>query len=470
MSMKLIEISESDIEIPERFVKDRLNPSLWIKKDRSYFIKPGVRKKLLDIADEFYESLEIDQPYEDIYLIGSMASYNWTDNSDIDLHLVFDYGKVNKNHDLVEKYFDIKKKYWNDNHEIKIYDYDVELGCQELGAKFHSKAVFSIKDNKWISIPEKENLKVDKDALKSKLASIITRFEEVEKIKDVNDFLSKSKTLKDRIKKMRKSGLEKGGEFSIENLAFKYLRNEGYIERLFDLRRKALDNKLSMGKLNEGIFNDHFVETLASNKNIDLERLDLDDVVLGFNLEHDFFQNTNIKMSAEGILSTVVKNLSRNSRYYDDFMKKNLEKDRKKVLKENLTEKPCHTLIIKKGVDNIDEVKLELLRKFISFVSSHLKLKEPCKIFLSPIRNKHLETTASYNRFNNNIWIYVKNRNMLGDILRSLAHEMMHFKQNIKGELNAVSGEDGSPQENEANSFSGVMIRKFGRENRKIYD
>lgn len=246
--MELAEISADEVVIPKKFIKDELNSSIWVEGDDFYSMKPEVREKLLEISQKFYEYLEIDAPFEDIYFIGSMASFNWTQQSDIDLHLLFDYKKVNKNRDLVEKYFDIKKKYWNDNHKIKIYGFDVELSCQEKDAPFHSKAVFSIKNNKWLSKPEKDSFKVDKSALKSKVVDIVNRIEKLEKTKNIEKLLKDSGELKDKIKKMRKSGLEKGGEFSIENLAFKYLRNHGYIGKLFRMKKNALDKKLSLEK------------------------------------------------------------------------------------------------------------------------------------------------------------------------------------------------------------------------------
>lgn len=211
-------------------------------------MKPEVRRKLIEIAEKFYESLEIEASYDDLYFVGSMASYNWTNQSDIDLHLLFDYSKVSKNTDLVEKYFDIKKKYWNDNHDIKIYGFDVELSCQNKKIKLHSKAVFSIKDNKWISKPDKETFSVDKQAMKNKVVNIINQIEELEGLRDIEKIIGTATKIKDKIKKMRKSGLEKGGEFSIENLAFKYLRNNGYIGKVMDIKRDATDKKLSLEK------------------------------------------------------------------------------------------------------------------------------------------------------------------------------------------------------------------------------
>lgn len=244
--MNIFEISEEDVIIPNKFIQDDLNPSLWVKDKDSYKLKPEVREKLLAIAKEFYNYLEVDSEYEDIYFIGSMASYNWTSKSDIDLHLLFDYKKINKNTSLVEKYFDIKKKYWNDSHDITIYGIDVELSCQELNAPFYSKAVFSIKNNKWLNFPDKKKFSIDKQALVSKIVNIANQIEDLEKIDNLKKIIDKSGKIKDKIKKMRKSGLEKGGEFSIENLAFKYLRNKNYIGTLMKLRRDAVDKNLSL--------------------------------------------------------------------------------------------------------------------------------------------------------------------------------------------------------------------------------
>lgn len=122
-----------------------------------------------------------------------------------------------------------------------------------------------------------------------------------------------------------------------------------------------------------------------------------------------------------------------------------------------------HKLIIKKSVDNIDEAKIELIKKFVIECCKELGIEAGCKVFLTGERGGPILTTASYNTENHEIWIYVKNRNMLADPLRSLAHEIRHYKQNLDGVLVETSGQDGSPHENEAHCFSGLMIRKFGK-------
>ena len=73
------------------------------------------RGQLLDIADDFTDSLQVDwvKP-KDIIITGSIANYNWSEEySDIDLHVLYDFKKVDKRVDFVKNYFDAKKKNWN---------------------------------------------------------------------------------------------------------------------------------------------------------------------------------------------------------------------------------------------------------------------------------------------------------------------------------------------------------------------
>jgi hypothetical protein len=126
-------------------------------------------------------------------------------------------------------------------------------------------------------------------------------------------------------------------------------------------------------------------------------------------------------------------------------------------------------LVVKQSADNIDANKIETTKKFIIACLRELGIKEPVSVFLTGTRGGPIKTTASFDPDNNDIWVYTKNRNMLGDVLRSIAHEIRHLKQNLDGVITDESGKDGSQHENEANSFSGLMIRKFGRDNPVIY-
>lgn len=126
-------------------------------------------------------------------------------------------------------------------------------------------------------------------------------------------------------------------------------------------------------------------------------------------------------------------------------------------------------LIIKKSVDNMSTEKIAITKKFIALCLKELKIAEPCTVYFTGKRGGPIKTTATFFPDNNEIWIYCKNRNMLGDVLRSTAHEIRHLRQNLDGVITDKSGLDGSEHENEANSFSGLMIRKFGKIEPGIY-
>jgi len=113
----------------------------------------------------------------------------------------------------------------------------------------------------------------------------------------------------------------------------------------------------------------------------------------------------------------------------------------------------------------------QLLKKFIGFAIKELEIqKPPTSLTLSRDNNaaKSMHSFGSFDPNNDKIWLYVKNRNM-ADLLRTLAHELVHRKQAEDGRIDYNSGETGSDIENEANAQAGVLLRKFGKQNEEIY-
>ena len=238
------EINVEDVSIPKEFIKDNLNSVLW---DEDKNLKEEVRTKIFEIVDEFKESLKLKLEPEDVKIVGSMVDYNWNDKSDIDIHLFYDLEKISKNKEFAKEYLEAKKSLWNNAHDIKFKDFDIELYAQDKDDDYYSGGVFSVLKNKWERIPEKENVKVDNHALKNKIIGLVNSIEDLEQEK-LNPVLkyNKADKIKNKIKKMRQSGLENGGVFSIENLAFKYLRNNNFIGRLIDIMTKSYDESLSI--------------------------------------------------------------------------------------------------------------------------------------------------------------------------------------------------------------------------------
>ena len=93
-----------------------LSPEVWNEEGDSYVMKPEIRERLIEIADDFYEFLKVDVGLIDITLTGSLSNYNYSKYSDFDLHLIIDYNKVDADHELVDDFFNMKKTIWNTRH------------------------------------------------------------------------------------------------------------------------------------------------------------------------------------------------------------------------------------------------------------------------------------------------------------------------------------------------------------------
>jgi len=225
---------------------DELNPLLW---DNDGNMKEDIRDGLLKIAKEFYKYLNIETPVDGVILIGSSANYNYTDHSDIDVHLIVDFSKLEGSPEFVRDFFDLKKAYWGMLHDIKIKNHDVELYVQDVTEKPKSGGVFNLIKNSWITKPNKEKLSVDIDLVRKKVDAIATMIDDLENIKDDNERYEQSEIIKNKIKKMRQDSLEDGGEFSEGNLAFKVLRNGGYMDKVFDIKNDAIDNSLTIDEM-----------------------------------------------------------------------------------------------------------------------------------------------------------------------------------------------------------------------------
>jgi hypothetical protein len=214
---------------------DQLNDNLW--QDNA--LKPIVRYKLLKIAKDFIEFINIPSiRLRDITISGSNAAYTYTENSDIDLHLIVDVPTAAKFH--LKPLYDAKKNQYNFNHDIKIKGIDVEVYVQPSDDEHHSAGIYSILDDKWISEPIKEKVNISDSDVEIKVRNYLNKIKLALRSSDIEV----ANKVKDRLNSLRKTGLEREGEFSVENIAFKVLRSKGYIDQLrqhiYDLQDKAL--------------------------------------------------------------------------------------------------------------------------------------------------------------------------------------------------------------------------------------
>ncbi len=127
-------------------------------------------------------------------------------------------------------------------------------------------------------------------------------------------------------------------------------------------------------------------------------------------------------------------------------------------------------ILNKKGSNNLRNLSEDKIDDFVDFVTGDLDLEDNFTVDITN-DSDDVETLASYDINNNEVTVLGKNRS-LPDIIRSVAHELVHHKQNERGELTGrkEEGEDGSPWEDEANAKAGELVRKYGRVNPEIYE
>lgn len=239
-------------------IKDSLNSEIW--KDDKLLEK--VRLKLIKIAEDFYKDLEIpsEVPIKDIIFTGSLANFNWSKFSDIDLHIVIDFSEFEADAKMVEDFFYAQKAIWNQEHDITVFGYPIELYVQDVNHELVATAVYSVLKDKWLLKPKREDFKVDKGAIKSKADKIIHQLKDIRdayKNDEYKEVVDKVKSLKEKIKNMRNAGLEHGGEFSLENLVFKVLRRTSFMDQLDSFKAKSYDKLMSVTEmLKENIMKD----------------------------------------------------------------------------------------------------------------------------------------------------------------------------------------------------------------------
>lgn len=239
------EVESDEVDLSSFKIQKKLHEKFWINDK----LNKKVRIRLIDIADEFVNSIKINSDLVKDYLfLGSLANYNWSKYSDIDLHILIDFKKINKDTDLVKDYFDSKKKIWNDEHEnLKIYGFQVELYIQDINEENSSGGVYSLEKNQWLIKPS-QNIgeTFNPKKVKDKASLIMTEIDDLEenfkKNKNIEIISNKAKKIYDKIKKIRKEGLNsKKSEMSNGNIIFKVLRRSGYLEKIIDLKKDTYD-------------------------------------------------------------------------------------------------------------------------------------------------------------------------------------------------------------------------------------
>jgi len=219
-----------------------LNPKLW----NEYQLKPEVRAKLLQFAEAWREFAKIPKSaVKEVIMLGGNANYNYTDLSDIDVHLVVNKSEIAKDNPLLDDYLQDKKVMWTMAHKITILGYGLEPYAQDESVAYpKDQGVYSLTKDEWIAKPEFIGDDFLKNPyLKKKVKFYMDMIDDMIKNKmDVEAF----NNLKDKLRDMRGAAILKGGEFSFENLVFKELRNQGYLDKMARYKKDVQDQALSL--------------------------------------------------------------------------------------------------------------------------------------------------------------------------------------------------------------------------------
>ena len=222
-------------------VQPDLQPKIWNGDDA---IRRGAKSALMQIVDEFMAGLDMDIEIKDIIVTGSIANYNWSKFSDIDLHILVDFADVNENEEMVKKFFDAVRSNWNRLHDITVKGHEVEIYVQDEHEPHISTGVYSLLNDRWLVKPKKIRPAIDRGTATKKMRQMARQIGKLSAVYDRGDYegaFDMAQRIKGKLKRMRQSGLAETGIYSPENLAFKMLRRSGDIEELFSVYTAAYD-------------------------------------------------------------------------------------------------------------------------------------------------------------------------------------------------------------------------------------
>ena len=229
-----------------QWYNDTLPPRFW-EGDK---FDPEIRKKLLEIAEEVAEKAGVSDKVQDIQLTGSMANFNYTTYSDLDVHILLDFADINSDEELVRDALDGKRFVWNLRHNISIDGHEVELYFQDMEDPHIASGLYSLLKDEWLRVPTHNPPSIDEKDVQRKADSLKKHIDELESAsisinskEELAELTEVAAALRSKISKMRKDSLKADGEFGIGNLTFKELRNSDYMGKVIDVSTKLYDDQ-----------------------------------------------------------------------------------------------------------------------------------------------------------------------------------------------------------------------------------
>jgi len=228
-------------------VQKELNPDIWLMDDEGYKMRPEIRDSLLKIVEDYEEFVDIDLDIEDIILTGSLSNFNWSEFSDVDLHILIDFEDPSES--IEKKYLDSRRIIWNSLRDVNVKGFESEIYVQDSKEQHFASGMYSVMYNDWVVEPEEKEVVLDSHKILSKSKQWMDMIDQIEDNMErtsPNELMQTVDDLKRRLKKYRGAGLADKGEYSYENLTFKFLRRNGYIGKLMGLKNKLIDKSLTL--------------------------------------------------------------------------------------------------------------------------------------------------------------------------------------------------------------------------------
>ena len=225
-------------------IHSQLNDKIFNLDDN--LMIPEIRERLIEIADVFVQSIKEDNiPIKlyDYWLVGSNAAYNYSEDSDIDIHIIVDLNIYTGDKNLLRILYDYIKSAYSQKYNIKVKGHEVELYLEDIKTSAVTNGIYSLKQDKWIKEPIKEEPRIIEIEETELFKDWLDRYQSVED-EECEQFL-------DNLYLMRKESLINEGEFGDGNLVFKEFRNRGYIDDLKNRKYKFESDRLTLEKLEE---------------------------------------------------------------------------------------------------------------------------------------------------------------------------------------------------------------------------
>jgi predicted nucleotidyltransferase len=218
--------------------KSGLSDKVW----KGGALRPEIANALGRIAKRFLVELELELDVEDVVLTGSYAGRTWGPGSDLDLHIIVDFSSFD-DPEAAQRACKLAKFKWEEEHDITLKGIPVEVyveGIDEDPPKVTGR--WSIPKNEWLLEPPEGDPSFDESKVVKKVMDFREVIQRARRERSEGPMMSAMK----RITKLRKAGLERDGELSSENLAYRVLRRTGELQAAWDDIHDLVDRQLSI--------------------------------------------------------------------------------------------------------------------------------------------------------------------------------------------------------------------------------